>query len=126
MLDGKQEQDCPAYSELSARMESLSDSKDAQIQIMHQDMALMRGEIHSLRSDMRVLTASTKGIEESLRVIAESMRHMSDFPSVWVKIKGFWAVMSWLRTNMLTLLFIAALAALIISESGHSVLKGLQ
>lgn len=111
----EQEHRCPCYSELAVRIDRLEDNSDTkaeQIGLMHKDMTMLRGEVHDLRADVRALASSTQGIEESLRTIASSMQHMSDLPVVWSRIKGFWAVLSWIRSNALTMVFLAAVLVL--------------
>lgn len=62
----------------------------------------------------------------TLQDIAASMKKLADLPDTWDKIKGFWAVASWLRSNLLPATTLLVLLLYVASTSDVlSVIKGL-
>jgi len=66
---------------------------------MHNDMTLIRTEMNILRSDVHRITVSTDKMSDSLELIAGSIAKLTDLPETWVKIKGFWSVVTWFKSN---------------------------
>lgn len=83
---------------------------EGRLNTMHLDMVSIRNEMTGLRGDFSRFTSSvtenTKRMSASLEQIASTMGKMSDLPDTWAKLKGFWAVMTWARTNWFLILFL--------------------
>jgi hypothetical protein len=92
-----------------AKMEACKTSVDNDITALHSDMAALHGDMTNLRSDMRMLVTKVGNIETHLGVIATTMQQLADFGPTWSKIKGFWAVLQWLKENWIILGILTAL-----------------
>ncbi len=83
---------------------------EERLNTMHLDMVSIRNEMTGLRGDFSRFTASvtetTKRMSNALEEIATNMGKLSDLPETWAKLKGFWAVMTWARTNWFLILFL--------------------
>jgi chromosome segregation ATPase len=84
---------------------------DFDISNLHTDMTELRSDVSTIRADMHALTASVGEMKTSLATIADSIKAIADFPDTWVKIKGFWSVMRFLRDNWILLAIMGAVAA---------------
>lgn len=84
---------------------------DIDISNLHKDMTDLRQDVSTIRADMHTLTAAVGEMKTSLATIADSIKAIADFPDTWTKIKGFWAVMRFLRDNWLLLAIMAGVMA---------------
>ena len=88
----------------SCRDDVLSDLKNTKTELFE-----LRAEVHELRTDVGGIRDSVNKMSSSLELIATSMAKLTDFPETWQKIKGFWAVVTWLKNNLLSILILLAL-----------------
>jgi len=79
---------------------------DADISTLHADMASLRSDVSTMRADMHSLTLAVGDMRGSLAEIAGSLKSLADFPDTWAKLKGWWAVMRWLKDNWFLLAII--------------------
>lgn len=86
---------------------------DAELVTTRAEISQLRTEVHELRVDVHGIREGVRGIEDSLRIIATSMSKLTDFPETWEKIKGFWAVVSWIKSNAIILVILLGIFSLL-------------
>lgn len=61
----------------------------------------LKNEVQELTSDVHSIRTGVQDMSVSLSVIATSMSKLADLPETWDKVKGFWFVISWLKSNII-------------------------
>ncbi len=73
------------------------------------ELISLRAEVHNLRTDVHGIREGVNTMSSSLEIIAHSMSKLTDFPETWEKLKGFWAVVNWLKNNIIPLSLIVGI-----------------
>ncbi len=102
---GGQERRCPPDALVACRAEvdERIDSLHTEITIMRGELAEQRIEYREMRADVRDLTAAVSTSNSNLATISLNLEKLADLPETWQKVRGFWAVMRFLRENFLLL-----------------------
>ena len=69
------------------------------INVTRNEVVQLRQEVHALRTDVHGIREGVNGMKDSLETIATSISKLTDFPETWDKLKSFWSVVNWLKTN---------------------------
>lgn len=115
---------CPLEADLVLKHDLLKckEEVDNDLSLTRNELIQLRAEVHELRTDVHGIRDGVNNASKSLEVIADSMSKLTDFPEVWNKVKGFWSVLGWIRTNILTLLLLGAIIAVALYFSLKGVL----
>ena len=102
---------------------------DARLNLMHQDMVIMhsdfvgmKGEVSALATTVQKIELSTTSIAHSMETIAESYedqrQKLGDLPETWGQIKGFFAVLGWVKGNWFLFVILGLLIYLTLGYLG--------
>lgn len=115
---------CQNIDALERRVEACKEEFDAQIDGIQSsvvrlgsDVAGLRQDVHSLGESVEGMGKSVVGIEANLHNIANTLQQLADFPETWTNLKGFLAVSTWLRQNLVVLAIVVAVLVYIIKAS---------
>lgn len=99
---------CEKAEELERRVEACREQVDRELAIVHASVGELSSEVHALRNDVHRMTESVGSMQTSLETIASTLTKLTDFPETWAKVQGFWAVMRWLKDNLIPIVVILA------------------
>lgn len=99
---------CEGAAELERRVDMCKEQMDRELAAVHIAVGELNTEVHALRSDVHRMTESIGSMQASLETIASTLTKLTDFPETWAKVQGFWAVMRWLKDNLILLAIILA------------------
>lgn len=106
---------CENLERLERRVTKCKEQFDAELLQVHESVASLNKEIHGLRTDM---ADSVGEINKSLADIANTLRQLADLPEAWRNLKGFMAVVRWLKENLLLLALLFIIVVYLIKQSG--------
>lgn len=93
---------------------------------MANDIKALHQRVDQLSADVHRITIAVGDISHSLRDIATAVSRLSDLPETWEKLKGFWAVVSWFRANVVSVATLVVLTILLLLNTNVAeILKGL-
>ena len=94
---------CKNLDELDERVSRCTAKFEADLKAMHDSIDGVNNEVHGLRSDVQGINENISKMGDSLNTIATTMTRLADFPETWSNLKGFLAVMKWIRGNVFLL-----------------------
>lgn len=111
---------------IDRRMKACKTEVDREVHGLRVDVRALHERVETLAEDVHGITRAVSDMSASLEKIAAAIGKLSDLPETWDKIKGFWAVMTWLRGNLLPVATLFILVAWIASQSDLAgMLRGL-
>ncbi len=107
--DGKERRDCPGcrnVAELENRVTRCKEQFDYELKLMNTMIGTLQGEFHGFRTDM---IASVDELNKSMSDIAHTLRQLRDLPEAWDNLRGFLAVTSWFKQNIVVIVVLVGI-----------------
>lgn len=101
-------------NELERSMSECRANVHARQSEMAGDIKALHQRVDELSADVHRITIAVGDISHSLRDIANAVSKLSDLPETWEKLKGFWAVVSWFRANVVSVATLVVLIVLVL------------